>query len=225
MARRRRNRSRRNNNNMRRRRNRRNISNAPPRLLLTSNTRRLVIPYIAVPSTNGSYSETLTCKRLFAYGPNLGLAVQYNECRFHSIRVYFQSDFATSADGSICLIVSDYLENVGEIKDQFQDAITYPGAMVRKAWQNISGVWFPTEPDDRNFRPVSDDRGIMTFSLRHSKSDGAFKGRLILNLSVSLRGRASFVKTKAISRCLEELHSPSGFESVDMAELKLQSSP
>lgn len=126
------------------------------------------------------------------------------------------ADNGTSDLGSVCLIVSDFGENHGEDTSPFEEVCTMPGAMVRKVWQNVSNIWFPTEPSDREFHDVDGDDGVLTVCVRHSIAKGTLNGRLLALVNASFRGR----NTDRCKQALALLRSHSeldGFESLELA--------
>lgn len=193
------------------------MSNALPRQLITANTRRITIPYGATVS--GSMSRfDIGISALLKYRPNMGLTFEYRELRVHRVRVYWQSDNGTSDSGSVCLVVCDFGENKGEDTLPFDELCTMPGAMVRKVWQNVSNVWFPTEPQDRDFHDVDTNDGVCTVTVRHSKADGRLDGRLLALIDASFRGR-NIDKCKRAMELLGSNISRSecDFESLEIA--------
>lgn len=162
----------------------RKLSSAPPRLSITANTRRLLLPFNSNVSGVTSSTLNLTFSGIFNYPPNRGLVYQYTEVKVHRVRVYWQSDNGTSDAGSACLVVSDFDENSSSATTDFGELMSYPGAMTRKVWQNVSNVWFPTEPTDRNWMKVDDTGELLTVLVRHSVATGKLFGRIMCLCSV-----------------------------------------
>lgn len=166
------------------------MSAAPPRLSISSNTRTVVLPYGLDINVN-VLRKDLFMSDIFSFSPNVGLTFQYQEGRINFIKVYWQSDNATADAGSVCLNVEDYGENNGSDTCAFVELLTYPGSMVRKVWQGVSNRWYPTEPSDREFRSLTSASGVLTFTVRHSVAASKLKGRIIMNISVTLRGKTT----------------------------------
>lgn len=188
--------------------NRSRVTNAPPRLSITANTRRLVIPYGVDVSTH-STTIKLTHKNIFEYGPNVGLSYEFSEVKVHRIRVFWQSDNGTGDKGSTILVVGDNGENNIKEDTPFHELMSYPGSMVRKTWQNISAVWFPTEPTDRDWYGVGSSNTILSVYMRHSvegsgpnPTPSSLNGRLMMLCSVSMRGRNT-ARCRAAQAALE----------------------
>lgn len=162
----------------------RKLSSAPPRLSITANTRRLLLPFNSNVSGVTSSTLNLTFSGIFNYPPNRGLVYQYTEVKVHRVRVYWQSDNGTYDAGSACLVVSDFDENSSSATTDFGELMSYPSAMTRKVWQNVSNVWFPTEPTDRNWMKVDDTGELLTVLVRHSVATGKLFGRIMCLCSV-----------------------------------------
>lgn len=203
---------------MRRNVRRRTLSAAPPRLSLSANTRRLVIPYATnLSDTTFNFFTSLNINALLSYSPNLGFALAYSEIKLHRVRVWFQSDYGTNTTGSIVLVVADSHEMLQS--KEFDELCTYPGAMVRKIWQNVSGQWYPTEPSDREWISVKDSANEMINIIVCSSSTSAkLSGRLIAHCDVSFRGRNS--KAAVLNRVegLRATISHEGFEHMSLAD-------
>lgn len=200
-----------------RQRSSRAMSSAVPRQLITSNTRRISIPWGTTVAGNLLRMD-LGVANIMTYGPNSGLSFEYRQIKIHRVRVYWQSDNGTSDSGSVCLIVCDYGENKAEDVENFDEICTAPGAMVRKVWQNVSNVWFPTEPTDRDYHDVDYNDGICTITVRHSKPDGKLDGRLLAIIDASFRGRSIDRCKKALALLAEASRSvETSFEQLEVA--------
>jgi len=182
----------------------RRVSNAPPRLSITSNTRRINIAYgIDINSVNAKRID-ITYFDIFKYPPNAGLSYQYHQAKITGVKIYWQSDSATSDTGSVCLNVEDYGENNGTDTCDFHELLAYPGSVVRKVWQNVSNRWFPTNPSGRQFRNVERKAGILTITLRHSIIGSSLKGRLLCTIMATMRGR-SIERCNSAAKLLDKI--------------------
>jgi len=143
-----------------------------------------LLPFNSNVSGVTSSTLNLTFSGIFNYPPNRGLVYQYTEVKVHRVRVYWQSDNGTFDADSVCLVVSDFDENSSSATTDFGELMSYPGAMTRKVWQNVSNVWFPTEPTDRNWMKVDETGELLTVLVRHSVATGKLFGRIMCLCSV-----------------------------------------
>lgn len=205
--------------NRRRRRGARRIRampTAPPRLLITSNTRRINLSY-GVTITDNAKRLDIKFSDVFSQGPNSGIPFQYREGKILSVRVFWQSDNATSDAGSVCLNVEDYGENTGTDTCEFYELMSYPGSMTRKVWQNVSNRWFPTEPSDRDYRDLLGIDGILTVTVRHSIEGSKLKGRVICLITLSVRGKST-KRCAAAAQLIQQMYMSDHFQDMVVVE-------
>lgn len=181
------------------RRKRRGMTSSIPRLSISNNTRTLQLAYSQEIKENVKRTDLLF-STLFNYPPNKGLKFQYREAKILSARVYWQSDNSTSDTGSVCLNVEDFGENTGTDSCDFGELLSYPGSMVRKVWQSVSNRWYPTEPADREFRDITSDNGILTYTVRHSVVASQLKGRVVVLINARLRGKSNVRQLNVLLR-------------------------
>lgn len=164
---------------------------APPRLSIQSNvTRTKLITSIAVSETTPYKRGTVALNNLFT-GSATGYSTVYNECKVRSVRVYFESDRSMADSGLICLVISDYNENSVPSTLNFTGLSTLPGSVVRKNFQPVANMWYPTEPDDRNFHAFSDAWRIFDYAIMINQSSAKLSGLLVFEAMVTLRGRVA----------------------------------
>jgi len=196
---------------------------APPRLSITSNTRRINISY-GVTILDSVKRVDVKFSDVFTQGPNIGIPFQYREGKILTVKVFWQSDNATSDAGSVCLNVEDYGENAGTDTCDFHELMSYPGSMTRKVWQNVSNRWFPTEPSDRNYCDLLGSDGILTFTVRHSIKDSKLKGRAICLITLSVRGR-NMKRCSAAAQLLQQMNMSEHFEDMVVVEPTREGDP
>lgn len=175
----------------------RKMQSAPPRLSLSSNNTRMRLMFPAAV-TKSPFSKTFEVKDFVASATNKGLVTAFHEIKVLNIRVFYQSNSATSDNGSVVLIVNDAGENAGLDQIRFSEACLCPGAMVRRVWQNVSSRWHPTEPSDREFKTLDSADKLMDVNLFHSTKDGSFNGVLLIEANVILRGRNTPASQQAL---------------------------
>lgn len=176
---------------------------APPRLSITASNTRTRLYYAVAVADAGVHTTTLSSEQLLS-GTNAGYQTVFCEYKVHSVSVYYQANNAYSDSGSIALNVSDFEENpVVTLKTPFTEVCIMPGTMVRRVYQNMSSRWYPTEPEDRDFRSLDAKWNICNIMLRHSTDGSKFNGQLIVVAYVTFRGRKSAIKvSEAMQRCV-----------------------
>lgn len=193
------------------------MSAAPPRQTLTSNYTHATLPYVVDSISDTAVRVIDLTRKLFFTGANAGFMTVYNEVRFQRIRVYYQSNSSTADSGSVGLMVCDNSENVAEnANSSFALFATKPGVMVRHKWQNISAMWKPTEPSDREFISLSSEDVICSIILKVNKSESKLDGQLISYADVTFRGR---VGLKQFQTTISEISSTVLFESFEDVEI------
>lgn len=201
---------------VRRKQRRSRMSSAPPRQNITSNYTHATLPYVVDNVRNDGVRVIDLTRAIFFDGTNAGFKLVYSEVRFQRVRVYYQSNSSTSDSGSIGLMVSDDSENIAEtVQGSFALFATKPGVMVRHKWQNISAMWKPTEPSDREFKLLSDGSVICTIVLKvtpTATTNGKLDGQLIAYADVTFRGRIGLT---AFRTTISEISSSIMIEDYD----------
>lgn len=178
-----------------RRRISRRLSTAPPRLSIKSDTQSLELSSNYAVNTN-SFRKDVSLASIVSQPYNLGLAFAFQQARVCAAIVYWQSNNSKSDSGSVYFNVEAYGENDNPTNRGFNEAMFYPGSVVRKVWQNVSNRWFPTTPADRAYRDLYSWHGLFTIVVRHSDSKALLSGNIMCHLKLQLRG-------KSIRRCVK----------------------
>lgn len=117
----------------------------------------------------------------------------FNEARVKRINFWFVSRLPITTPGnhSMC-VVDDNNSNLKQVT--FSIVCASPGSDTRRAYQTLATSWYPTEPSDRDWKPVtSDDDGAICHiyiasSVNASDKENVIDGSLIVDTHISLRG-------------------------------------
>lgn len=196
---------RRNNNRRRRRtpRRSRRVTMAPPRQDIQSNlTRTKLLLSIAVSSALSVFKYPIAVNTLVA-GSALGYKTAFAEIKILSLRVYFISNRSMSDSGLVALLVCDSNENINF--GSFTDLSIMPGSVVRKCWQSVGSMWYPTEPEDREYQSVTGTHAIADCVVMYNQSGAKVEGQLIIEARVLFRGRVGSTAVLSIMQdCIAE---------------------
>lgn len=171
------------------------VSRLPPALSMQANVAnfwlRSVYP-VAVKETafhlDLRVSDLLTS--LHSY-----LKQAFAEYRPHRVNVWFMSKLAITETGVHAMSVVDDKENYLSVVD-YNNVASSPGSSTNRVYQTLCGTWFPTEPDDRNWKNLN-DADVYVFQLflattRTAQSTNTtLLGELVFDFHLSTRGYKS----------------------------------
>lgn len=80
------------------------------------------------------------------------LASVFKEVKILKVKVWLVTTLPSSASGIISLLVAP--SALAYSSDDFADFSCSPGVMTRKSFQTLHGVYYPTQPSERNWFPV-----------------------------------------------------------------------
>lgn len=127
----------------------------------------------------------------------------FREMKVHRITAHYVPYESITAPGEYIFTLCDYGENI--TPSSMAEAIGSPASVVRKNGMPAKLVWYPTEPDDRNWHIIGDEHKYCTFSLRQMESTYnvdtldnkntaqtvGVQGKVVIECEASFRGKPS----------------------------------
>lgn len=163
----------------------------PPSLSLTSNVATLWIRSEYQFNEKGNlyingYSFTQALDEL-------GIAKLFGEMRVKRINFWWIPKNAITDAGLTTMCVADTAENTVTATSKFSDICGLPGSDTKRIYQNLACAWFPTEPQDRNWMPITNTNfcDIIIASSRDAAAEYNVYGSIIADAHVTLRGSTS----------------------------------
>lgn len=217
-----------------RRRTRHRVAASPPLINFNKTLMNTVIRASSTKGIQESNLETLiySVNNLISGYPQL--VSTFKEIKIKRVNVWTMSTCSTAASGSITMLVAPTAEvNSTETWDQL--TVT-PGASTKRIWQTVRGVYYPTEPDERNWMPISSKKPMFTVLLmvKDIPADNSVSSKcevqVITDVHVVVRGRAA-VKAGNPSHIAESIvdedSSPHDIEPPDdgFAHLSMDANP
>lgn len=125
----------------------------------------------------------------------------FKEMKVVRVKIWAYTTLPTSASGIITMITSP--ADLSQKKTTATLAAAAPGAITRKIYQPLRGVWFPTEPSERDWFPIGNDSTkdkllftVQFFPSNLPKTDSTTAAHgltLIIDAHVQLRGQINGV--------------------------------
>lgn len=132
---------------------------------------------------------------------NLSPLKIFNEARVKRINFWFISRQAITTPGNHTMcVVDDSKENLQTVT--FSTVCASPGSDTRRVHQTLAASWYPTEPSDRNWEPITSTGDSIICHLyiastaAASQTENVIDGSLIVDSHISLRG----LNTTRVSR-------------------------
>lgn len=181
----------------------------------------LTTPYKLTAATDLPSSwtgENLNIGWLLSQGWDKRFQGLFHEYKIHKVTAHFMPYANTTQTGEYCFTLWDSNENT--MPSTFTEAVGSPASVVRKTYQPAKLVWYPTEPEDRDWHTFGDKHPWVSSSLhaaetlykapapdapaKHDKdfiiSESAdISGKVIIETELSARGKP---KTPTIPRCV-----------------------
>lgn len=112
----------------------------------------------------------------------------FNEFRVKRINFWFLSKLAVTETGLNAFCVVD--EGLAKLaKVDFASVSCMPGSDVKRAYQTLVATWYPTEPVDRDWKPIDNNAFCsMYFATTRPAAEGCIDGSIIADAHISLRG-------------------------------------
>lgn len=166
---------------------------APPPLSLTSNTTTLWLRTIQKQTLDKSTYNVKWNPSLNAVvgAPWSALASLFAEIKILRLNVYLYTrnqPFGT-ASGIHTLGVTDYqeIDSNANVRD-FSSISAQPGSMTRRITQPLHGVWFPTEPTDRDWHPFTTSSNLCDVFYASDGREGELNVDVFFDAHIKLRG-------------------------------------
>lgn len=167
---------------------------------------------ISVPEPNPIYwkLENMKDSDLFSQGWLDRLKGLFREYKVHSIVAHYMPYAPSTAMGEYCFTLYDEGEN--DVSTSFSTAIGTPASVVRRTSQPSRLMWYPTEPEDRNWHSFGDAHKWTSATIAaaeavyHAQPDvpnsddqshkeaANIAGKIVIEVDVSARGKPSSTK-------------------------------
>lgn len=85
----------------------------------------------------------------------------FKEYKIHWVKVWYISGVAPTTKGTYTMVVGDPDEIQSTLYDTEADLASFPGSMTRRVNENLYGMWFPTEPNQRNWNLCGSNHKIL----------------------------------------------------------------
>lgn len=133
-------------------------------------------------------------------------SVLFREAKIHKVEAWFMPYASITHPGLYVFNISDIDENKIDNAAGVWN-LGAPGSVVRRMNQVGYRVWYPTEPDDRNWFVLSSDHRFLTYAISAAekayweqtsdksgnpldvKENASIAGKLIVNTHASFRGK------------------------------------
>lgn len=127
----------------------------------------------------------------------------FKEVKVHKITAHYMPYDSPTNPGEYAFVLCDYGED--KMPSSFSECVGAPASVIRKSGRPARLVWYPTEPDDRNWHDLADTHNWCSFALYQSEpkyvvdipgSDpkgfiSGVEGKIIIDLDASFRGKPS----------------------------------
>lgn len=131
----------------------------------------------------------------------------FRQYKVHSITAHYVPYASNTAPGEYIFALWDAQEN--ETPNSFSSALGMPASVIRKTHQPSKLVWYPTEPDDRNWHAFEDKHSWCVASIdsaegiyhvaqptpntitKEYKSAANIAGKVIIEVDATFRGTPS----------------------------------
>lgn len=125
----------------------------------------------------------------------------FKEIKLHSLVAHFVPYETITAPGEYIFTLCDYGEN--STPSSVANAVGMPASVIRKNGSPAKLVWYPTEPEDRNWHVIGDQHKYCSFTLRemedsYNTDDNppgnrprtvGIQGKVVIEANASFRGK------------------------------------
>lgn len=131
------------------------------------------------------------------------LKESFAEYKPKKVNVWYMSKLAIDQTGVHAMSIADDRENY-IIKVDYNNVASSPGSDTNRVCQTLRGTWFPTEPDDRNWKNLNDaDLYIFQLFLATTRpvttDKSCLMGELVFDFHFSTRGYKSPAKSELVN--------------------------
>lgn len=137
-----------------------------------------------------------TATSLFSAYPQLVSC--FKEVKIQKVKIWVIPSLGTASSGIYTLCVAPKSEVNG--KDNFNGLSQTPGSITRKVFQTAHAMYYPTEPDERNWFSVTLTKQLFTVQVictgldqTNSVKQPSMQYQIVCDAHVRLRGRASSI--------------------------------
>lgn len=196
-----------------RRRNRqRRMTAAPPLMPFNRSLMNTTLRGSSVKTFASSALLTLDFTTDVIFSAYASLVNAFREVKVQRVKVWVYTSLSSSSSGLATMIVAPKDEiNAAE---SLATVTSSPGAITRKIWQPFHGVYYPTEPDERNWFTTSDKRHLFVLQFYAqdlppvNSANEKRELQIVWDAHVRFRGQSSSTKAVYIpSRDDDACHS------------------
>lgn len=147
----------------------------------------------------------------------------FKEMKILRVKVWAYTTLSSAAAGTITMITCPV--DLIQPRTTAVFAAAAPGAITRKVWQPLHGVYYPTEPSERDWFDIGSTNAVFAVQLFPKdlpKSDStgpAYEIQLIWDAHVQLRGQKNGVQQNAPESHIEryvDVPTEEQFEKLNM---------
>lgn len=119
----------------------------------------------------------------------------FAEYKPHRVNVWYMSKLAITETGVHAMSIVDDNENY-LTKVDYNNVASSPGSSTNRVYQTLCGTWFPTEPQDRNWKNLNDENTyvfqlFLATTRTAQATDTTLLGELVFDFHLSTRGYKS----------------------------------
>lgn len=131
----------------------------------------------------------------------MGLNDIFHEIRVKRVNFWFISKLPITEPGLNAMAIFDNNQEALKVIS-YPVVAACPGSDTRRVYQTLCGTWYPTEPSDRNWRPIDDTPFCQIYiaTSRERQPSNTILGAIIADAHVSLRGLSVSSTTSLIDK-------------------------
>lgn len=175
-------------------------------ILLQIQDNSLLAHDFSIKDLSKSYPQMISC---------------FKEVKIMKVKFWLVTTLSAASSGviSFCVTPKDMVNS----KDSYANFSCTPGAMTRKSYQTLHGMYFPTEPDERNWFPIDSTKHLLTLQIfgkdlpKSSGTDTSVEVQIIYDAHLAFRGKAATQTGLANAFCDEfEIIPSQGVEAMSL---------
>lgn len=195
----------------RRSRSRRGMSSLPPLTSFNGLKCNTVLRSSVIKGISENMLQVVdfTTSSLFASYPQLTSV--FKEVKVCKVKVWLVTTLSSASSGVISLCVTP--KDLVNSQDTYAGFSCTPGVMTRKSFQTLHGLYYPTEPDERNWFLISAKRHLFTAQIwakdlpKPTGTSTTVDVQLIYDAHVMFRGRVTQKTSSDANLCEFEMLS------------------
>lgn len=147
----------------------------------------------------------------------------FAEMRVDSAVITYRSRLPTSNTGSYVMMVCDNESDITSFawsEGWFKTIACYPGAKIRKQYQNCTSRWWPSEAGDKNYFRIDESHQIFTLIICFDWADTSTKVLGEIDIRVRLRGRGLNKRNITMARVIADVKRRDSDDQNKMREVE-----